>query len=98
MIVITAGANQKPNETRLDLVKKNVAIFKSIIPEIKNRNCEGILMIVSNPVDILTYVTLKLSGFPAHRVIGSGTVLDTARLKMCIRDRCRPIPPLKAIQ
>lgn len=81
LIVITAGANQKPNETRLDLVKKNVAIFKSIIPEIKNRNCEGILMIVSNPVDILTYVTLKISGFPAHRVIGSGTVLDTARLK-----------------
>lgn len=81
LIVITAGANQKPNETRLDLVKKNVAIFKSIIPEIKNRNCEGILLIVSNPVDILTYVALKLSGFPANRVIGSGTVLDTARLK-----------------
>lgn len=81
LIVITAGANQKPNETRLDLVKKNVAIFKSIIPEIKKRNCEGILLIVSNPVDILTYVTLKLSGFPANRVIGSGTVLDTARLK-----------------
>ena len=81
LIVITAGANQKPNETRLDLVKKNVSIFKSIIPEIKERDCEGILMIVSNPVDILTYVTLKLSGFPANRVIGSGTVLDTARLK-----------------
>ncbi len=81
LIVITAGANQKPNETRLDLVKKNVEIFKSIVPEIKNRNCEGILLIVSNPVDILTYVTLKLSGFPAHRVIGSGTVLDTARFK-----------------
>lgn len=81
LIVITAGANQKPNETRLDLVKKNVAIFKSIIPEIKERQCEGILLIVANPVDILTYVTLKLSGFPAHRVIGSGTVLDTARLK-----------------
>ena len=81
LIVITAGANQKPNETRLDLVKKNVQIFKSIIPEIKERNCEGILLIVSNPVDILTEVALKLSGFPAHRVIGSGTVLDTARLK-----------------
>ncbi len=81
LIVITAGANQKPNETRLDLVKKNVQIFKSIIPEIKNRNCEGILLIVSNPVDILTEVALKLSGFPSHRVIGSGTVLDTARLK-----------------
>lgn len=81
LIVVTAGANQKPNETRLDLVKRNVEIFKSIIPEIKKRQCEGILLIVSNPVDILTEVALKLSGFPAHRVIGSGTVLDTARLK-----------------
>ena len=81
IIVITAGANQKPNETRLDLVKKNVQIFKSIIPEIKKRNCEGILLSVSSPVDILTEVALKLSGFPSNRVIGSGTVLDTARLK-----------------
>lgn len=81
IIIITAGANQKPDETRLDLVQKNVKIFKSIIPEIAKRNCEGILLVVSNPVDILTYVTLKLSGFPANRVIGSGTVLDTARLK-----------------
>lgn len=81
IIVITAGVNQKPDETRLDLVKKNVQIFKSIIPEIKKRNCEGILLIVSNPVDILTEVALKLSGFPSNRVIGSGTVLDTARLK-----------------
>ncbi len=81
LIIITAGANQKPNETRMDLVHKNVGIFKSIIPEIKRRECEGILLIVSNPVDILTYVALKLSGFPANRVIGSGTVLDTARLK-----------------
>ena len=81
IIVITAGANQKPDETRLDLVKKNVQIFKSIIPEIKKRNCEGILLIVSNPVDILTEVALKLSGFPSNRVTGSGTVLDTARLK-----------------
>lgn len=81
MIIITAGANQKPNETRLDLVKKNVAIFRSIIPEIAGRNCQGILLIVSNPVDILTWVALKLSGFPENRVIGSGTVLDTARLK-----------------
>ena len=81
VIVITAGANQKPNETRLDLVHKNVAIFQSIIPEIAKRNYQGILLIVSNPVDILTYVALKLSGFPENRVIGSGTVLDTARLK-----------------
>ncbi len=81
LIIITAGAAQKPDETRIDLVNKNVAIFKSIIPEIVKRNTEGILLVVSNPVDILTYVTLKLSGFPANRVIGSGTVLDTARLK-----------------
>ena len=81
IIIITAGAAQKPGETRLQLVQKNVAIFKSIIPEISKRGCEGVLLIVSNPVDILTYVAQKLSGFPTHRVIGSGTVLDTARLK-----------------
>ena len=81
IIIITAGANQKPDETRLDLVHKNVAIYKSIIPEIAKRSCEGILLVVSNPVDILTYVALKLSGFTSNRVIGSGTVLDTARLK-----------------
>ncbi len=81
MIIITAGANQKPNETRLDLVHKNIAIFQSIIPEIAKRDYKGILLIVSNPVDILTYAALKLSGFPENRVIGSGTVLDTARLR-----------------
>ncbi len=81
IIVITAGANQKPEETRLDLVQKNVRIFRSIIPEIVKRDFAGILLVVANPVDILTYVTLKLSGYPMNRVIGSGTVLDTARLK-----------------
>ena len=81
MIIITAGANQKPGETRLDLVHKNVAIYKSIIPEIAKRNKEALLLIVSNLVDILTYTALKLSGYPKNRVIGSGTVLDTARLK-----------------
>lgn len=81
VIIVTAGANQKPDETRLDLVHKNVDIFKSIIPEIAKRNFQGILLIISNPVDILTYAALKLSGLPEHRVIGSGTVLDTARLK-----------------
>lgn len=81
IIIVTAGAGQKPGETRLDLVKKNVAIFQSIIPEIAKRNCAGILLIVANPVDILTYVAAKLSGFPENRVFGSGTVLDTARLK-----------------
>lgn len=89
VIIITAGANQKPEETRLDLIHKNVEIFKSIIPEIAKRNCEGILLVVSNPVDILTYTALKLSGFPEHRVIGSGTVLDTARLKYLIGEHLR---------
>lgn len=84
MIIITAGANQKPNETRLDLVQKNVAIYKDILSEITRRNYEGILLVVSNPVDILTYVAQKLSGLPEHRVIGSGTVLDTARLKYAL--------------
>ena len=86
IIIITAGAAQKPGETRLQLVQKNVSIFKSIIPEISRRKCEGVLLIVSNPVDILTYVAQKLSGFPVNRVIGSGTVLDTARLKSMLSE------------
>ena len=81
IIVITAGANQKPDETRLDLIKKNAAIMKSIVGEIKKRDFGGILLIVSNPVDILTLIALKESGYPSNRVIGSGTVLDTGRFK-----------------
>lgn len=81
IVIVTAGANQKPNETRLDLVKKNICIFKSIIPEITKRNYKGILLVVSNPVDILTTVAQKLSNLPENKVFGSGTVLDTARLK-----------------
>lgn len=81
IVIISAGAGQKPGETRLDLVHKNVGIFKSIIPEIAKRNFAGILLVVSNPVDILTQVAVKLSGLPENRVIGSGTVLDTARLR-----------------
>lgn len=81
IIVITAGAAQKPGETRLDLVNKNINIYKSIIPEISKRGFDGILLIVSNPVDVLTYAALKISGLPENRVIGSGTVLDTSRLK-----------------
>lgn len=84
IIIVTAGANQKPDETRLDLVYKNVAIYKSIIPEIASRDYQGILLVVSNPVDILTYTAIKLSGLPENRVIGSGTVLDTARLKYAL--------------
>ncbi len=84
IIIVTAGAGQKPGETRLDLVRKNLNIFKSIIPQITEYNTEGILLIVANPVDILTYAAAKISGFPSNRVFGSGTVLDTARLKYLI--------------
>ena len=86
IVIVTAGANQKPDETRLDLVHKNVGIFKSIIPEIAGRDFSGILLIVANPVDILTAVAKKLSGLPENRVIGSGTVLDTGRLKTRLSD------------
>lgn len=81
VVVITAGANQKPDETRLDLVHKNSQIMKSVVSEIASRDFQGILLIVSNPVDILTHVAMKVSGLPENRVFGSGTVLDTARLK-----------------
>ena len=81
IIIITAGANQKPGQTRTDLVRENVKIFSTIVQNIIKYNTDAILLVVTNPVDILTYVTWKISGFPAERVIGSGTVLDTARLK-----------------
>ncbi len=86
LLIIAAGANQKPGETRLDLIDKNVAIFQQIIPEIVRRNFEGILLVVSNPVDVLTYAAYLISGYPARRVIGSGTVLDTARLKQLLAE------------
>lgn len=86
IIIVTAGANQKPGETRLDLVKKNVAIFRSVIPEIPKRNYQGIILVVANPVDILTYAAVKFSGLSPKRVIGSGTVLDTARLKYLLSE------------
>ena len=87
LVIVTAGVGQKPGETRLDLVHKNVAIFRSIIPEIARRNRDAILLIVSNPVDVLTWAAWKLSGYPANRVLGSGTVLDTARLKYLLGER-----------
>lgn len=89
VVIITAGANQKPGESRLDLVQKNAVIMRSIIREIKRVKCEGILLIVSNPVDILTQVALEESGFPKERVIGSGTVLDTARLKYLVSEKLK---------
>ncbi|NOY59077.1 MAG: L-lactate dehydrogenase [Calditrichaeota bacterium] len=87
IVVITAGAHMKPGESRIDLVRKNVAIFKELIPQIVQYN-PRILLIVSNPVDILTCVTQKLSGYPMNRVIGSGTVLDTSRFKYLLAQKC----------
>ncbi|MCR4959932.1 MAG: L-lactate dehydrogenase [Lachnospiraceae bacterium] len=86
IVIITAGANQQPGETRLDLVNKNVGIFKSIIPEIAKRGFDGILLIVANPVDVLTRVAQKLSGLPENHVFGSGTVLDSARLRYALSE------------
>jgi len=81
LIVITAGLPQKPGETRLDLIKKNKAIFKEMIKNIMDSGFDGIILVATNPVDILTYITWKESGLPKERVIGSGTVLDSARLR-----------------
>jgi len=81
LVMITAGASQKPGESRLDLVGRNVAIFESLLADIVKYCPNATLLVVSNPVDIMTYVTLKLSGFPAARVIGSGTALDSARFR-----------------
>lgn len=81
IVIISAGANQKPGETRMDLAKKNAAIFKSIVPEITRYAEHAILLVVTNPVDILTYITQKISGLKEGRVLGSGTVLDTSRLR-----------------
>ncbi len=81
IVIVTAGANQKPGETRIDLLGRNVKIFESIIPQIAKAAPDTTLLITANPVDIMTEVALKLSGFSKEKVIGSGTVLDTARLR-----------------
>lgn len=81
VVIVTAGANQKPGETRTDLLERNVRIFADIIPQVVRNAPNCTLLIATNPVDIMTEVALKLSGFPVERVIGSGTVLDTARFR-----------------
>ena len=88
IVVVTAGAAQKPGETRLDLTKRNVAIFREIIPQVCQYAPDAILLIVSNPVDVLTYAALKFSGYPSHRVIGSGTTLDSARFRFLLSQHC----------
>lgn len=87
IVIITAGAKQKPGETRLDLVNRNVEIFKNLIPQVVNCCSQAVLLIVTNPVDIMTYVSLKLSGLPPSSVMGSGTVLDTARFRYLLAEK-----------
>ncbi|WP_442601288.1 L-lactate dehydrogenase [Paenibacillus sp. KN14-4R] len=84
IVVITAGASQAPGETRMDLINKNSRIFKSIVTSIMDSGFHGIFVIATNPVDVLTYATWKYSGLPASRVIGSGTILDSARLRFLL--------------
>ena len=86
LVVITAGAPQKPGETRLDLVNKNLRILSTIVKPVVDSGFQGIFLVAANPVDILTYATWKFSGFPKERVLGSGTSLDTARLRVAMAD------------
>lgn len=86
LVIVTAGARQIPGETRLNLLQRNVALFRKIVPPAAEASPESILLIVSNPVDVLTYVAWKLSGFPASRVIGSGTNLDSSRFRFLLAE------------
>lgn len=86
LCIVTAGARQNPGESRLNLLQRNVALFSNIIPPLAKHSPDSILLIVSNPVDVLTYVSWKLSGFPSNRVIGSGTNLDSSRFRFLIAD------------
>ncbi|MEZ0536262.1 L-lactate dehydrogenase [Caldicellulosiruptoraceae bacterium PP1] len=88
IVIITAGANQKPGETRLDLTKKNATITKSIVENIIKYTTDAILLMVTNPVDILTYVVYKVSQLPKNQVIGSGTVLDSSRFRYLLAQHC----------
>ncbi|XP_069686115.1 L-lactate dehydrogenase-like [Periplaneta americana] len=90
--IITAGTAQKPGESRLDMVVRNSNILKSIVPKLMEFNKDTILLIVSNPVDVLTYVAWKTSGLPTNRVFGSGTTLDSARFRLFISQRLDVAP------
>ncbi|QSB48823.1 L-lactate dehydrogenase [Parageobacillus toebii] len=92
LVVICAGANQKPGETRLDLVDKNMNIFKTIVDSVMKSGFDGIFLVATNPVDILTYATWKFSGLPKERVIGSGTILDTARFRFLLSEYFQVAP------
>ena len=88
-VVITAGAKQKPGQTRIDLAETNAAICRKLIPEIVRVAPDAIVLMVTNPVDVLTYVALKISGFESRRVLGSGTVLDSSRFRFLVAQHCQ---------
>lgn len=81
VVVIAAGANQAPGETRMDLINKNSKIFKGIVKNVMDNGFDGVFLVATNPLDVMTYLTWKYSGLPSNRVLGSGTSLDTSRLK-----------------
>ncbi len=87
MVAVTSGTAQKPGETRIDLAKRNAELFKEMIPQIARHDPRSIL-VVTNPVDVLTYAAIKISGLPMNRIIGSGTVLDTARFRYLLSRHC----------
>jgi L-lactate dehydrogenase len=89
IVVICAGANQKSGETRMDLIKKNSVIFKDIVTKVMQSGFDGIFVVATNPLDVMSYLTYKYSGLSPNRIIGSGTILDTARLRYLIADRLR---------
>src|SRR5687767_12141611 len=89
VVVITAGAKQKPGQTRMDLATANAAICRKLVPDLLRVAPNAIFLLVTNPVDVITYVTLKLTGLPPQRVLGSGTVLDSSRFRYLIAQRCR---------
>lgn len=92
LVVITAGVPQKPGETRMDLLKANAKVFQDIVRKITLAGFDGIFLVISNPMDIMTYLTWRYSGLPPERVIGSGTVLDTARLRYRLSQRLHVNP------
>lgn len=92
IVCIAAGANQNPGETRLDLINKNSTVFKNVVTEVMKYGFDGIFLIATNPLDVMTYLTWKYSNLPHHKIIGSGTSLDTARLRYMIGDRLQINP------
>jgi len=87
VVIITAGARREEGESRLDLVQKNVGIFKEIVPEVVKYSPDAVVVVVTNPCDIMAWVTWKLSGLPKHQVIASGTMLDTSRFRYLLAER-----------